>query len=107
LLDPVPAKRQDVVELGDEVVVELATSGTERFLLVDSVEALGPATHLGRVAAGAGTARPPGRRAGRRRRPGRALPVPHSHDSPTPRCGVMRRPRLPAGWRGAGDGSAL
>jgi Transcription elongation factor, GreA/GreB, C-term len=33
-------ERPDVVELGDEVVVELATSGTERFLLADPVEAL-------------------------------------------------------------------
>jgi transcription elongation factor GreA len=37
--DQLPPERSDVVELGDEVVVELAAGDTERFLLVDPVEA--------------------------------------------------------------------
>ena len=37
--DQLPPERPDVVELGDEVVVELATGDTERFVVVDPVEA--------------------------------------------------------------------
>ena len=37
--DQLPPERPGVVELGDEVVVEFAAGDTERFLLVDPVEA--------------------------------------------------------------------
>jgi transcription elongation factor GreB len=37
--DELPPERRGVVELGDEVTVEFAASETERFLLVDPVEA--------------------------------------------------------------------
>jgi transcription elongation GreA/GreB family factor len=79
-----PPEDPGIVELGDEVVVEFAAGDTERYLVVDPIEAPLDDVRISVESPLAGPDWPPSRRAGGGQRPRRSLPVPHPHHRPVP-----------------------